>query len=58
MAENSHEPDRRILDARLEYGHLLTTYMSLANMVWIGFGAFFTMNTLLATGPGFSFFRR
>lgn len=47
--------DQAILDARMEYGHLMTTYVSLANMVWIGFGAFFTINSLLATALGVSY---
>lgn len=47
--------EQAVLDARMEYGHLMTTYVSLANMVWIGFGAFFTINTLLATGLGVSY---
>lgn len=47
--------EQNIVDARMEYGHLLTTYLSLANMFWVGYGAFFTINTLLATGLGFSY---
>jgi hypothetical protein len=43
------------LDARMEYGHLVTAYLALANMMWVGFGAFFTINTLLATGLSFSY---
>ena len=43
------------LDARTEYGHLVTVYLALANMMWVGFGAFFTINTLLITGLGFSY---
>jgi hypothetical protein len=44
-----------ILDARMEYGHLLTALQSLGNMYWVGYGAFFTINTLLATALGFSY---
>ena len=44
-----------ILDARMEYGHLMTTYMSLVNMFWLGYGAFFTINSLLATALGVSY---
>ncbi len=47
--------DQRILDARMEYGLLMGTYLSLAQMMWVGYGAFFTINTLLATGLGFSY---
>ncbi len=47
--------EQHIVDATMEYGHLLTTYLSLANMFWVGYGAFFTINTLLATGLGFSY---
>lgn len=47
--------EQNIVDARMEYGHLLTTYLSLASMFWVGYGAFFTINTLLATGLGFSY---
>jgi hypothetical protein len=43
------------LDARMEYGHLVTVYLAAANMMWVGFGAFFTINTLLITGLGFSY---
>jgi hypothetical protein len=43
------------LDVRMEYGHLVTVYLALANMMWVGFGAFFTINTLLITGLGFSY---
>jgi hypothetical protein len=39
----------------MEYGHLVTVYLALANMMWLGFGAFFTINTLLVTGLGFSY---
>jgi hypothetical protein len=49
------ERARAIDDARMEYGHLMTSYMSLANMFWIGFGAFFTINSLLATALGVSY---
>ena len=52
-----NEPDRAqsLLDARMEYGLLMSTYTSLAQMMWVGYGAFFTINTLLATGLGFSY---
>jgi len=33
----------------------MTTYVSLANMFWIGYGAFFTINSLLATALGVSY---
>src|SRR2546430_16759007 len=46
---------QRIEDARMEYGHLFTAYASLANMFWLGYGAFFTVNTLFATGLGLSY---
>jgi hypothetical protein len=55
---NDQDPDERRerrLDARMEYGHLVTVYLALANMMWLGFGAFFTINTLLVTGLGFSY---
>ena len=43
------------LDARTEYGHLVTVYLALANMMRVGFGAFFAINTLLITGLAFSY---
>jgi hypothetical protein len=46
---------QRILDARMEYEQLLSTYVSLANRFWVGYGAFFAINTLLATGLGSSY---
>jgi|SRR5882724_4996540 len=49
------EVQEQRLDARMEYGHLVTVYLALANMMWLGFGAFFTINTLLVTGLGFSY---
>jgi hypothetical protein len=53
MADNV--ADQHVCDARMEYGHLLTAYLSLANMFWVGYGAFFAINTLLATGLGLSY---
>lgn len=44
-----------ILDARMEYGHLVSTYMSLVNMFWLGYGAFFTINSLFATALAVSY---
>ena len=38
---NDQDPDERRerrLDARMEYGHLVTAYLALANMMWLGFG--------------------
>ena len=55
LVNNKHSKAEHILDARMEYGYLLSNYLALANMVWVGFGAFFTLNTLLATGLGFSY---
>jgi hypothetical protein len=55
MTNEDDKKDQDVLDARMEYSHLLTTYLSLANMFWIGYGAFFTVNTLLATGLGLSY---
>lgn len=55
MSENELNEKQNLLDARMEYGLLITTYTSLAQMMWIGYGAFFTLNTLLATGLGFSY---
>jgi len=55
MSEEVDTRDQRILDARMEYDHLLKIYLSLANMFWVGYGAFFTINTLLATALGFSY---
>jgi hypothetical protein len=57
MATNpeKEELQERRLDARMEYGHLVTVYVAAANMMWVGFGAFFTINTLLITGLGFSY---
>jgi hypothetical protein len=47
--------ENEILDARMEYGHLMSTYMSLVNMFWLGYGAFFTINSLFATALGISY---
>src|SRR5476649_1436447 len=47
--------EQAVLDARIEYGHLVTTYVSLTNMFWIGYGAYFTINSLLATVLGISY---
>jgi hypothetical protein len=47
--------DNAILDARMEYNHLISGYVSLANMFWVGYGAFFTINSLLATALGVSY---
>ena len=44
-----------ILDARMEYGLLMSNYITLANMFWVGYGAFFTINSLLATALGVSY---
>lgn len=44
-----------ILDARMEYGHLMSSYISLANMFWLGYGAFFTINSLFATALGVAY---
>lgn len=48
-------PENEILDARMEYGHLVSSYMSLVNMFWVGYGAFFTLNSLLAAGLSYSY---
>lgn len=53
--QTADEIAQQRLDARMEYGHLVTVYLALANMMWVGFGAFFTINTLLVTGLGFSY---
>ena len=53
--QDANERREQRLDARMEYGHLVTVYLALANMMWLGFGAFFTINTLLVTGLGFSY---
>ena len=55
MPENELNEQQSLLDARMEYGLLMSTYTSLAQMMWVGYGAFFTLNTLLATGLGFSY---
>jgi hypothetical protein len=47
--------DNEILDARMEYGHLMSNYMTLVNMFWVGYGAFFTINSLFATALGISY---
>ena len=54
-AAKSRAADNEVLDARMEYGHLVTSYMSLVNMFWLGYGAFFTINSLLATALGVSY---
>lgn len=53
----TEERKQEIEDARMEYGHLMSNYMSLVNMFWIGYGAFFTINSLLATMLGLSYSR-
>jgi hypothetical protein len=55
MSEKELHREQSILDARMEYGLLLSTYTSLAQMMWLGYGAFFTLNTLMVTGLGFSY---
>ena len=55
MCDEAGTREQEILDARMEYGLLMGTYLSLAQMMWVGYGAFFTINTLLATGLGFSY---
>jgi hypothetical protein len=47
--------ENEILDMRMEYGHLMSGYMSLVNMFWVGYGAFFTINSLFATALGVSY---
>jgi len=44
-----------ILDARMEYGYLMSNYVTLVNMFWVGYGAFFTINSLFATALGVSY---
>ena len=46
--------NQRILDARMEYEQLLTTVRSVEQMWWVNVGAFFAVNTLLATAFGLS----
>jgi len=47
--------ENEILNMRMEYGHLMSGYMSLVNMFWVGYGAFFTINSLFATALGVSY---
>src|SRR5262245_1882586 len=49
------QDEKRLLDARMEYGHLITYYIALENMFWVAYGAFFTINTLLVTGLAFTY---
>ena len=53
MSDGTSTESEQYLDARMEYTLLVSTYTSLANLKWIGYGAFFTLNTLLATGFGY-----
>lgn len=46
--------EQKILDARMEYDQLLTTARTIEQMWWVDVGAFFAVNTLLATALGFS----
>lgn len=55
MCDEASTRDQQRLDARMEYGLLMNSYLSLSQMMWVGYGAFFTINTLLATGLGFSY---
>jgi hypothetical protein len=58
MAEQPNaqlKESNEILDARMEYGLLMSNYITLANMFWVGYGAFFTINSLLATALGVSY---
>ncbi len=52
---SDRDKEQRVLDVRLEYSLLVTNFVTLANMFWVGYGAFFTINTLLATGLGVSY---
>jgi hypothetical protein len=51
----SQTENDEILDARMEYGHLVSSFMSLVSMFWVGYGAFFTLNSLLAAGLSYSY---
>ena len=53
-SNESNPQNQRILDARLEYEQLLTTVRSVEQMWWVNVGAFFAVNTLLATVFGLS----
>lgn len=50
--------EQRLLDLRAEYPLLVSAGFSLRNMYWLGYGAFFTINTLLATTLVFSYSER
>ena len=56
LADNKKlEPDQAVVDARMEYPLLVSTYTALAQMYWTGYTAFFALNTLLGTGFWFSY---
>ena len=47
--------EQMLLDLRMEYPLLVSAGFTLANMYWLGYGAFFALNTLLATALGASY---
>ena len=53
--DNSSLHEQEILDARMEYQQLVGSYQLLAQLVWVSYGAYFAINTLLATALGASF---
>lgn len=48
------EHDQQILDARMEYGHLVDRVRTIEQLWWVEASAFFAVNTLLATIYAFS----
>jgi len=53
--EPSANHEQQVVDARMEYELLVKTTENLANMMWLGYGAYFAINTLLATALAFSY---
>ena len=52
--ESTASDSQRVLDARMEYEQLLVTIRTIEQMWWVDVGAFFAVNTLLATAFGVS----
>ncbi len=47
--------EQRVSDARMEHQQLFSSLQSLSQMMWTGYGAFFALNTILATGISYSY---
>ncbi|MDM0106562.1 hypothetical protein QTH97_16570 [Variovorax sp. J22R24] len=55
VIDNAKHQEQRIVDARLEHQQLITSFHLLMQIVWISYGAYFAVNTLLFTILGATF---